>query len=185
MDILLLILLAVGFISGLFSGAVKQVISLVAFVAGFLLACIYYQTLGDILTSVLNFPTFCKTVAFVLLWVIVPIVASLIASLITSMLNILPVVGMLNRLLGGLLCLAKYALILGALIWLFSSAKLLKEETMQQSKLCLPLKVLPELVYNALATSRRDNPTNQIPHESDATDAPCDTIPDGSSVTEL
>ena len=157
MDILLLILLAVGFISGLFSGAVKQVISLVAFVAGFLLACIYYQTLGDILTSVLNFPTFC----------------------------ILPVVGMLNRLLGGLLCLAKYALILGALIWLFSSAKLLKEETMQQSKLCLPLKALPELVYNALATSRRDNPTNQIPHESDATDAPCDTIPDGSSVTEL
>ena len=148
MDILLLILLAVGFISGLFSGAVKQVISLVAFVAGFLLACLYYQTLGDILTSVLNFPTFCKTVAFVLLWVVVPIAVKVIASLLTSVLNFVPVLGLLNRLLGGLLSMVKYSLVLGALIWLFASTNLIKEETMQKSKLARPLKALPELLYN-------------------------------------
>ena len=150
MDILLLILLGVGFISGLFSGAVKQVISLVAFVAGFVIACLYYQELADVLTRFLNFPTFCKVLAFVLLLVIVPIVANLIASLLTSVLNWLPAIGLLNRVLGGILCMVKYALILGTFIWFFSSINLLKEETMQKSKLCKPLKALPELVYNTL-----------------------------------
>ena len=150
MDILLLILLGVGFVSGLFSGAVKQVISLAAFVLGYAIACLYYQELADVLTRFLNFPTFCKVLAFVLLWVVVPIVANLIAKLITSVVNWLPVIGLLNRLLGGVLCMAKYALILGALIWLFSSMNLLKEETMQKSKLCKPLKAVPEFIYNIL-----------------------------------
>lgn len=150
MDILLLILLGVGFISGLFSGAVKQVISLVAFVAGFVIACLYYQELADVLTRFLNFPTFCKVLAFVLLLVIVPIVANLIASLLTSVLNWMPVIGLLNRVLGGILCMVKYALILGTFIWFFSFTNLLKEETMQKSKLCKPLKALPEFVYNTL-----------------------------------
>ncbi|MBO4550871.1 MAG: CvpA family protein [Bacteroidaceae bacterium] len=150
MDILLLILLGVGFISGLFSGAVKQVISLVAFVAGFVIACLYYQELADVLTRFLNFPTLCKVLAFVLLLVIVPIVANLIASLLTSVLNWMPVIGLLNRVLGGILCMVKYALILGTFIWFFSFTNLLKEETMQKSKLCKPLKALPELVYNTL-----------------------------------
>ena len=150
MDILLLILLGVGFISGLFSGAVKQVISLVAFVAGFVIACLYDQELADVLTRFLNFPTLCKVLAFVLLLVIVPIVANLIASLLTSVLNWMPVIGLLNRVLGGILCMVKYALILGTFIWFFSFTNLLKEETMQKSKLCKSLKALPEFVYNTL-----------------------------------
>ena len=150
MDILLLILLAVGFVSGLFSGAVKQLISLVAFVAGFVIACLFYQPLADILTGFLNFPTFCKVVSFLLLWFIVPILVNLIGSLVSSLMNHLPIIGLLNRLLGGVLCMAKYALVLGTLIWFFSSTNLLKEETMQKSKLCRPLKALPEFVYNTL-----------------------------------
>jgi len=149
-DILLLILLAVGFVSGLFSGAVKQLISLVAFVAGFVIACLFYQPLADIFTGFLNFPTFCKVVSFLLLWFIVPIIVNLVGSLVSSLMNHLPVIGLLNRLLGGVLCMAKYALVLGTLIWFFSSTNLLKEETMQKSKLCRPLKALPEFVYNTL-----------------------------------
>lgn len=178
-DILLLILLAVGFISGLFSGAVKQFISLVAFVVGFVIASLYYQKLGDVLTGFVNYPTLCQVAAFALLWLIVPIAANLIASLITKMLNEIPVLGTLNRITGGFLCMLKYALVLGALIWFFSSTKLLKEDTMQQSRLCQPLKALPELVYNAL-TFHRNRPSNERRYESDAPNTPCDTIPDGS-----
>ena len=147
-DILLLVLLGVGFVSGLISGAVKQVISLAAFVIGFVIACLYYQQLGELLGRAVPMPTFCRVVAFLLLWVIVPIVARLIASLLTSVLNNLPALGLLNRLLGGIFGVAKYALVLGALIWFFSSINLLKEETMQESKLCKPLKAVPEYLYN-------------------------------------
>lgn len=150
MDILLLILLAVGFVSGLFSGAVKQLISLAAFLAGFVIACLYYQELADVLTGFLSAPAFCKVTAFVMLCVAVPIVASLIANLLTSVLNWLPVLGLLNRLLGGIFCMAKYALVLGALIWFFSSTGMIKEETLQASRLCRPLKALPEFVYKTL-----------------------------------
>ena len=152
-DILLLVLLGVGFIVGLISGAVKQIISLAAFVIGFVTACLYYQQVGEMLSSVLSMSAFCKVAAFVLLWVAMPIVAGLISKLLTSLLDKLIVMGLLNRLLGGILSLAKYALVLGALIWLFSSANLLKEETMQQSKLCRPLKAVPEYVFNLLKAS--------------------------------
>ena len=150
MDILLLILLAVGFIFGLISGAVKQLISFVAFVVGFVVACLYYQPLGEMLSRFLSMETISKVVAFVLIWVAIPIVANLIASMVTSMLNCLPALGTINRLLGGILGIAKYALVLGAFIWLFSSANLIKEETMQKSKLCRPLKAVPEYIYNTL-----------------------------------
>ena len=152
-DILLLILLGVGFISGLISGAVKQVISLVAFVIGFVIACLYYQQVGEKLCGFLSMPTLCKVVAFFLLWVVVPIVAQLISKMLTSFLDKTFVMGMLNRLLGGILCMAKYALVLGAFIWLFSAANLLKEETMQESRLCKPLKAVPEFVFNLLKAS--------------------------------
>ena len=151
MDILLLILLAVGFVTGLFSGAVKQLISLIAFVAGYVIACLYYQQLGEWLSRFLSMTSLCNVLAFILIWCIVPIVANLIASLITKVLNWLPVLGIVNRLLGGVFGLAKYALILGAFIWLFSSMNLIKEEMMQESRLAGPLKAFPEFVYNILA----------------------------------
>lgn len=153
MDILLLILLAVGFVTGLISGALKQLISLAAFVIGFVIACLFYQRLGEILSSIVSLPSFCKVSAFLMLWIVVPIIAGLVGSLLTSLLDKLFAVGFINRLLGGILGMTKYALVLGALIWFFSSINMIKEETMQESKLCRPLKAVPEYVYNLLKAS--------------------------------
>ena len=153
MDILLLILLAIGFIVGVVSGAVKQIISFVAFGMGFVIACLYYQRLAAVLGRVLSMPVVCNVVAFLLLWVIVPVVAALVSKLLTSLLDKMFVTGLLNRLLGGILGMAKYALVLGALIWFFSIANLITEETMQKSKLCRPLKTVPEFVFNLLKAS--------------------------------
>ena len=148
MDILLLILLGVGLVRGLFSGAVRQVVSLAAFVVGYVVACLYYERLGDILTGFLSHPELSRVLAFALLWIAVPVVAKLIASLLTSLLDGLLAAGVLNRVLGGLFGLAKYAFVLGTLIWFFARIGLLREKTLQESRLCLPLKAFPELVYD-------------------------------------
>ena len=153
MDILLLILLAVGFVMGLISGAIKQIISLAALVLGFVIACLYYQQLGEVLSGFLSMPTLCRVVAFILLWVIVPILARLISALLTSVLDSIMGLGLLNRLLGGILGLAKYALVLGAIISFLSSMKLIPEETMQTSRLAKPLKALPEYLYHTFKAS--------------------------------
>ena len=150
MDILLLILLAVGFINGLFSGAVKQIISLVAFVIGFVVACLYYQQLAVMLDGILSMPKLCRVAAFVLLLVVVPIIIKTVGDWVSSFVDELPGIGFLNRLLGGFVGLVKYALVLGSLIWLFSSMNLIPKETLQKSRLCAPLKALPEYVYNTL-----------------------------------
>lgn len=146
-DVILLILLAVGFVSGLVSGAVKQLVSLAALVLGFFVACLYYLRLGAVLCSVVPMPDFCNVTAFVLLWLIVIVAARLIGGIITSLLDGLPPVGLLNRLLGGILCAAKYGLVLGVVIWFFCSIQVITEETMQKSRLCRPLKATPELIY--------------------------------------
>lgn len=152
-DIILFVILGVGFVSGLVSGAVKQIVSLIAFVMGFAVASLYYQKVGEVLAIVMPFPTFCRIVAFLLLWVVVPIISRLIGALLTSMLDGLLGMGFLNRLLGGIFGIAKYALVLGAFVWLFSSLNLIKEETMEESKLYKPLKALPELLYNNVLKS--------------------------------
>ena len=142
------ILLAVGFVSGLFSGAVRQVISFVAFVLGFGVACYYHQKLGGLLTGFLPDRTFCDIAAFAMLWVAVPIVAKLMASALTSLLDGMIAAGLLNRVLGGLLGLAKYGLVLGSVVWLFASMNLIKEDAMRKSRLAGPLKAVPEAVYH-------------------------------------
>lgn len=150
MDILLLVLLAVGFVSGLISGAVKQIISLAAFVVGFVAACFFCQELGNVLAGMVPMPDVCRVVAFAMIWIIVILLARLVAALLTSLLDKVLAMGLLNRLLGGILCTAKFALVLGAFIWLFAAMNLLSEETMQTSQLCRPLKVLPEYIYNVI-----------------------------------
>lgn len=146
----MLVLLAVGFVLGLISGAVKQIVSLAAFVVGFVVASLYSQELSNVLADALPMPDVCRVAAFVLLWVIVILVARLAGALLTSLLDKLFAIGLLNRLLGGILGMAKFALVLGAFIWLFSTTNLISRETMQTSQLCRPLKAMPEYVYNVI-----------------------------------
>ena len=69
---------------------------------------------------------------------------------LTSLLDKVLAIGMLNRLLGGILGTAKFALVLGTLIWLLSTTNLISQETMQTSHLCRPLKAMPEYTYNVI-----------------------------------
>ena len=79
----MLALLAVGFVLGLMSGAVKQIVSLAALVLGFAVASLYSQELSNVLADALPMPDVCRIVAFVLLWVIVILVARLAGALLT------------------------------------------------------------------------------------------------------
>lgn len=150
MDTILFILLAVGFVIGYLIGAVRQFILLVAFVTGFIVSCLFYQQLGEVLNVFLSMPSLSKVLAFVLLWCLVLITAKIVSSLLSSVLNSLPAIGFLNHVLGGILGVANSALVLGAFIWLLLSLNMIKEETVQRSQLCLDLKAFPELVYNTL-----------------------------------
>ena len=154
LDWILLALLAFGAIKGWRKGFVKQIISLVAFFVGLLVAKAFYAMLGGILSPYLNdHATIANIVAFILIWIAVPGCLALLGEMVSTVLDKLFVLGTLNSFFGALVGLLKYELILGAFIWVFSLTQILSPATMEESVLCKPLKTVAETVYSILIGS--------------------------------
>ena len=154
LDWILLALLAFGAIKGWRKGFVKQIISLVAFFVGLLVAKASYAMLGGVLSPYLNdHTTIANIVAFILIWIAVPGCLALLGEMVSTVLDKLFVLGTLNSFFGALVGLLKYELILGAFIWVFSLTQILSPTTMEESVLCKPLKTVAETVYSILIGS--------------------------------
>lgn len=150
-DVVLLVLLAVGIIAGWRSGVVKQLLSFAAIFIGLIVAQKYYVGLGEYLgTFLAGHAILCKVSAFIILCVVVPVLVSLLASVVSAIINKTLVLGTMNKLLGALVGLFKFGLILGALIWVFMATGVLKKEVAESSSLCMPLKAVPETVYTLM-----------------------------------
>lgn len=151
MDIILGILLAIGFLLGVKSGAVAQFVSLVSFLLGLFVACLYYKPLAVVMCCVLPVPGLCQVVAFLLLWIVIPLVAKYAVELLTSLFDKLIVVGLLNRFLGGLFGLLKFGLLLGAVLWLATKTGMVEAETVCQSRIGAILVTVPRSVCHILS----------------------------------
>ena len=115
-DIIISVLLVIGLISGLRDGLVKQVAGLAGLIGGLLLGRAFYMPLGEWLASVLGFSDeAARITAFILILVIVPLLFSLVGWLVSKLLKAI-CLGWINRLLGGLVGVLKFALLAGVLI---------------------------------------------------------------------
>ena len=150
-DWVLLVLLLIGALKGWHLGAIRQVVSLLAFFIGLMVAKAFYLVLGDTLSPHLsNNTALSNTVAFILIWIAVPIVLGLIGELFSKVLGKLMVLGTTNRLLGAGIGILKYVVILGAFIWVFATTGILSKQTLDSSTLCKPMKAIPETIYTML-----------------------------------
>ena len=150
-DWILLVLWILGAIIGWRRGCMNQVVSFAAFFVGLFLAKAFYQTLGESLSPNLNGnTTLANVIAFVLIWLVVPVAMSLAAELISKILDHVFLLGKLNKLFGALVGFIKYEVILGSVIWVLAMARILSPELMNQSLLCGPLKLVPEVIYTVL-----------------------------------
>lgn len=156
-DWVLVALMSVGAIRGWCSGLVKQVVSLVAFIAGLAVAKLFYDMLGDVLAPHLdNHATLADVLAFVLIWIAVPTVLGILGEMVTTVLDKLFVLGTINSLLGALLGLLKFQFIIGAVLWVLCTTNIIDTSTMKQSALCGPLKAIPEALYTLLVEYGRE-----------------------------
>ena len=147
-DIIIITLLGIGFVRGLLSGFIRQVLSVAGFLAGLLVAYLLHQAVGDWITTTCgSSPTVGKAVAFIAIWIAVPVAASALASLLTSVANGLKL-GALNRLAGALLGTAKYALFAGCLLTTALHLKMVRAEALQQSHLSAPVTQVSTYIYN-------------------------------------
>lgn len=112
MNILILVVMAVGAVMGFVQGAFKQVANLVGVVLGILLATMLYDRFGAYLASATGTDTGVGNVAaFLLIVVIVPVALGLLAALLTKLFSAAHL-GFLNRLAGAAIGMACYGLLL-------------------------------------------------------------------------
>ena len=115
-DIIIAILLVIGLISGLRDGLVKQVAALVGLIAGLLIGKALYVPVGDWLMNALSLSDkVAYLTAFILILIIVPLLFSLVGWLVSKILHAI-CLGWLNRLLGGLIGVIKFAIFAGVII---------------------------------------------------------------------
>lgn len=160
-DIVITVLLVIGLISGLRNGLVKQVAGLAGLIGGLLLGRALYMPVGAWLEGVFGMSVeVSRIMAFVLMLIIVPLFFSMAGWLVEKLLRVVSL-NWVNHLLGGLVCVLKFALFVGVVIIgieLFDSRDMLvSEEKKEESVLYYPLRDITSIFFGELKKDLGDN----------------------------
>lgn len=168
LDIFILIVVAWSLISGWRNGLLKEVVSTIGFLVGFLVAAVAYRAAGDYLAvegSRTNMIT--SLLAFFLLWVVTPIVLGQVANLLTKVVKSVQL-GLINSALGALVSFLKFFILLGCVLTAMSALGILHEERLAESRLYAPIRAnFSAFVYHAFGVG--EDPA--APRPANVTDA--------------
>ena len=139
LDLVIVIMLALGAIVGFMKGFIKQVISMVGLIAGLLVARALFGAVGEkFAVQVGTSVTFGQILAFFLIWIIVPIGLSIVASILTKVVSMAKL-GFVNRWLGSGIGLIKYGLFINLIEFVDSNNQLIFAEKKQASVMYYPM----------------------------------------------
>lgn len=99
-DIVFIILIALGALSGFTNGLLKQIATIFGLIAGLFIAKALYLSVAEKLCpAITDSMTVAQIIAFIAIWILVPLVCTIIASLLSGLLNAISL-GWVNKLLG-------------------------------------------------------------------------------------
>ncbi|MDL2212336.1 CvpA family protein [Bacteroides sp. OttesenSCG-928-E20] len=150
-DIIFLILIGLGAISGFVTGILKQAATLFGLIAGLFIAKALYLTVAEKLCpAITDSMTVAQIVAFVAIWILVPLVCTLIAGVLSGFLKALSL-GWINQLLGFLAGIVMTILVLSVALnvldFVDSGGGLISRTAKEQSLLYYPIRDLISLVF--------------------------------------
>lgn len=157
LDILLGIPLIWGLWKGLKNGLFMEIASIVALIAGIYGAIHFSYITGNYLSEHLEWDERnMSIIAFVITFVLIISIVHLAGKLLTRVANF-AMLGLLNKVAGGIFGILKVAILLGAAFIFFdrmdSTFNLLDDETKEQSILYQPIKDIGALIFeNVLKT---------------------------------
>ena len=144
LDIIILVVLACGFITGFIKGVIQQAFSLGGLILGIVLGTLLYKPFAGLLLGFLNMSE--KTagiVAFIIILLIVPIVCGALGKLLSKVVHA-ACLGFVDRLLGAVFGLFKYMLVMGLVIMILDmtgiSDKIINREDKKQSRYYEPVR---------------------------------------------
>lgn len=159
-DIIIAVLLVVGLISGLRDGAVKQIAGLAGLIGGLLLGRAFYLPVGEWLTNSLNISAQSAHItAFIVIMIVVPLLFNLVGWLVSKLLSAI-CLGWVNRLLGGLVGVLKFALLAGIVItgieFFDQHDSLISEANKKSSVLYYPIYDATGIFFGGIKEELRD-----------------------------
>ncbi len=139
LDLALLAIVVVTAIVGVFKGFVKQVIGLVAVIAGLILAVVYYEQAGAALGGLIRNRLVADFLGFLLVFVLVLVAGGLLGHLLTK--AMIGPLALVNRLFGALFGVIKAVLICGVLVFALVSFEVARPvvETSVLAPACLAI----------------------------------------------
>ena len=136
--ILIALLLAAAF-RGWRLGVIKQVVSIVGIAAGLMLARMFCGVLGETWAPHLGGNP----------GVVVPAILCLLGEVVSTVLDKIIIVGKVNKIVGALFSIFKYALLLGAVVWAMMASKMFPDGTLDTSFMAVMLKSFSEAFYTS------------------------------------
>lgn len=155
LDILILILLVAGFITGAKRGLILQLIHMTGFIIALIVAYTYYKPLADKFVLWIPFPavtagskltiavenleldqTFYRIIAFTIIFIAVKFALQLIGSMF-DFLKYLPILGFVSNVVGAVLGFIEFYFILFVLLYVFA---------------LLPIDFIQNLIANSILT---------------------------------
>ena len=117
LDIIILLPLLIGLVRGLMKGLITEIIAILAVVFGFIGAKLWGQTFSAWILQQFTWPqAVCDAVAYALLFLGISLALHLAGRLVSRLLSAISL-GWMNRLLGGAFGIAKWALIVLAVVF--------------------------------------------------------------------
>ncbi len=114
LDIVLIVILALGAFSGLKTGIIKVLFTIVGIIVGVILAGRFSDNLAGVLTFIDN-PGWAKIAAFAIILVVVLIISGVLAAVLSKLISLV-LLGWVNRLVGAVLGLIVGAIFCGAIL---------------------------------------------------------------------
>ncbi len=153
-DIVLGLLLLYGLFKGVKNGLVVEIASILALVAGLYGAIHFSYIVGNYLASHFDWnDRVMSLISFIITFFIIVTLVILAARLLTKVAEI-AMLGLLNKIAGGLFGLLKVAIILGALIIFLESVNknlsIINDDVKRESVLYGPIRNLGDLVFSAV-----------------------------------
>ena len=165
LDIILGLLLIWGLWKGLKNGLLIEVASIIALVAGIYGAIHFSYLTGNYLSDKMEWnEQYISITAFIITFILIVLIVHIVGKLLTKILDI-AMLGLLNKIAGGIFGVLKVAVILGAILIFFDrltdNVNFLDEEIKNESKLYLPLKQIGAFVFDSVLQSgsvTKENP---------------------------
>lgn len=160
LDIILGLLLLWGLWKGLKNGLFIEIGSIIALIAGIYGAIHFSYYAGDYLSQNMEWDErYINIAAFVITFIAIVFIVHIAGKLLTKIANF-AMLGLLNKIAGGIFGVVKVAVILGALLVFFErvngAAGMVENETIQGSVLYEPIKEIGAFVFSTVLKEKEE-----------------------------